>query len=148
MESKEQTDRTICNNKVDTVICDNENNMYVNVAISREGNVIKKGTVNIMKYKDLTIEIQRMWNVKIRDNSNKNNFQIIQKIPEQHTEKAGNQGTTEYSQPYWALHAHCGSANVNVQTFSMGSSITCSINCKHRTAATLFTLKTWFVLGI
>jgi hypothetical protein len=89
-----------------------------------------------------------MWNVKIRDTSNKNNFQIIQKIPEQHTGKAENQGTIEYGQPYWALHAHCGSANVMFKTFSMGRSITCSVNCKHRTAATRYTLKTWFVLGI
>ena len=75
--------------------------MYVNtVAISVEGNVIKKGTENILKYKELTIEILRMWNVKIRDISNRNNFQIIQKIPEQRIGKARNQGTTEYSQPY------------------------------------------------
>jgi hypothetical protein len=79
--------------------------MYVNNgANSGDGNVIKKGTKNILKYKELTTEIQRMWNVKIRDNSNKNNFQIIQKIPQQRTGKAGNQGTTEYSQPYWAVH--------------------------------------------
>jgi len=93
--------------------------MYFNdVAISGEGNVTEKGTENILKYKDLTIEIQRMWNVKIRDTSNNkgkwNHFQIIQKTPEQHTGKSRYQGTTEYSQPYWALHAHCGSANVKV----------------------------------
>ena len=39
--------------------------MYVNtVAISIEGNVIKKGTENILKYKEFTIEISCMWNVK------------------------------------------------------------------------------------
>jgi hypothetical protein len=35
-----------------------------NAAISGDGNAIKKGTENILKYKDLTIEIQRMWNVR------------------------------------------------------------------------------------
>jgi len=29
-------------------------------------NVIKKGGEKILKYKDLTIEIQRMWNVKTK----------------------------------------------------------------------------------
>jgi hypothetical protein len=31
-----------------------------NVEISVEGNVIKRGTENILKYKELTIEIQRI----------------------------------------------------------------------------------------
>jgi hypothetical protein len=35
-----------------------------NVAISGDGNVIKKGMESILKYKELTIEIQHMWNVK------------------------------------------------------------------------------------
>ena len=43
-----QTDRTIPNNKPDI------------------RNVIKKEAEKILKYKDLTIEIQRMWNVKTR----------------------------------------------------------------------------------
>jgi hypothetical protein len=40
--------------------------MLINVAISRDRNVIKKETEKILKYKDLTIEIQRMWNVKTK----------------------------------------------------------------------------------
>ena len=40
--------------------------MLTDVAISGDGNVIKKETENILKYKDLTIEIQRMWNVKTK----------------------------------------------------------------------------------
>jgi len=38
--------------------------MLIDVAISGDGNVIKKEAENILKYKDLTTEIQRMWNVK------------------------------------------------------------------------------------
>jgi hypothetical protein len=63
-----QTDRTISNNKLDIIICDNEKGtcMLIDVAISGDRNVIKKEVENILKYKDLTIEIQRMWNVKTR----------------------------------------------------------------------------------
>jgi len=57
-----QTDRTIPNNKRDTIIHDNEKGTYVliDVAISGDRNVIKKEADKILKYKDLTIEIQRM----------------------------------------------------------------------------------------
>jgi hypothetical protein len=63
-----QTDRTIPNNKPDIIIQDNEKGtcMLIDVAISGDRNVIKKETENVLKYKDLTIEIQRMWNVKTR----------------------------------------------------------------------------------
>jgi hypothetical protein len=61
-----QTDRTIPNNKPDIIIRDNEKGtcMLINVAISGDRNVITKEAENILKYKDLTIEIQHMWNVK------------------------------------------------------------------------------------
>jgi hypothetical protein len=63
-----QTDRTIPNNKPDIVIRDNEKGtcMLINVAISGDRNVIKKEAEKILKYKDLTTETQRMWNVKTR----------------------------------------------------------------------------------
>ena len=61
-----QTDRTIPNNKPDIIIHDNEKGkcMYTNVAISGDRNVIKKEAEKILKFKDLIIEIQCMWNVK------------------------------------------------------------------------------------
>jgi hypothetical protein len=61
------TNRTIPNNKPD-IICDNEKRtcMLIDVGISGDRNVIKKEAQNILKYKDLTIEIQRMWNVKTK----------------------------------------------------------------------------------
>ena len=40
--------------------------MLIDVAISGDRNVIKKEAEMILKYKDLTIEIQRMWNVKTK----------------------------------------------------------------------------------
>ena len=40
--------------------------MLIDVAISRDRNAIKKEAEKILKYKDLTIEIQRMWNVKTK----------------------------------------------------------------------------------
>jgi len=39
--------------------------MLIEVAIS-DRNVIKKEADKILKYKDLTIEIQRMWNIKTK----------------------------------------------------------------------------------
>ena len=38
--------------------------MLIDVAISGDRNVIKKEAEKILKYKDLTIEIQRMWKIK------------------------------------------------------------------------------------
>jgi hypothetical protein len=40
--------------------------MLLDVAIPGNRNVIQKEAEKILKYKDLTIEIQRMWNVKTR----------------------------------------------------------------------------------
>ena len=63
-----QTDRTIPNNKPDIIIRYNEKRkcMLIDFAISGERNVTKKEAEKILKYKDLTIEIQRLWNVKTK----------------------------------------------------------------------------------
>ena len=63
-----KTDRTIPNNKPDIIIRDNEKGtcMLIDFAISGDRNVIKKEAEKILKYKDLTIEIQRMCNVKTK----------------------------------------------------------------------------------
>jgi hypothetical protein len=63
-----QTDRTIPNNKPDIIMRDNEKGtcMLIDVAISGDRNVIKKEAGKILKYKDPTTEIQRMWNIKAR----------------------------------------------------------------------------------
>jgi hypothetical protein len=56
-----QTDRTIPNNKPDIVIRDNEKgreHMLIDVAVPGDRNVIQKEAEKILKYKDLTIELQ------------------------------------------------------------------------------------------
>jgi hypothetical protein len=87
-----QTDRTISNNKQDTIIRDNGKGtcMLIAVAIPGDRNVIKKEAGKILKYKDLTIKIQRMWNVKtkVTPKGNWNHFKMLQKIFEHHTRKA------------------------------------------------------------
>jgi len=40
--------------------------MLIDVAISGERNAIKREAEKILKCKDLTIEIQRMWNLKTK----------------------------------------------------------------------------------
>ena len=63
-----QIDRTTPNNKPDIIIRDKEKGtcMLIDVAISGDRNVIKKEAKNILKYKELTIEIQGMWNVETK----------------------------------------------------------------------------------
>ena len=62
------TDRTIPNNRPDVIIRDNEKGtcVLIDVAISGDTNVIKKEAEKMVKYKDLTTEIQRMWYIKTK----------------------------------------------------------------------------------
>jgi hypothetical protein len=54
--------------------------------------VIKKEPENVLKYKDLMIEIQRVWNLKEKEITviieATGNISKSQTIPEQHTRKA------------------------------------------------------------
>ena len=61
-----QADRTIHSNNPDIIIRDDEKTtcLLIDVALSGDRDVIKKESEKILKYKDLTKEIQRMWNVK------------------------------------------------------------------------------------
>jgi len=63
-----QTDRTIPNNKPDIITSDNKQGtcMLIDVAIPGDRNVIKKEAEKILKYRDIIIEIQCMWNVKAK----------------------------------------------------------------------------------
>jgi hypothetical protein len=66
--------------------------MLLEVANPGDRNVIKKETEKILKYKDLAIKVQRMWNVKAKviPVGDWNHFGITQTIPEQLTGKARN----------------------------------------------------------
>jgi hypothetical protein len=80
------------------------------------------------------------------DTSNKrgiwDHLKTTQTIPEQHPGKARNQRITKNSHIVHCTHTS-ESSRVKVQNiFHMQSNITCSTNCKYRTAATLYTLET------
>ena len=75
--------------------------------------MIKKEAENILKYKDLTIEIQRMWNVKTKvitaiigatGTVSKSFRRYVSNIPGKYEVKE-----------YWALHTYSESTNVKIQ---------------------------------
>ena len=65
---KVRTDRTIPNNKPDFIIRNNNKGscMLIDVAIPGQRNVTRKEDEKILKYKDLILKAQRMWNVKAK----------------------------------------------------------------------------------
>jgi hypothetical protein len=75
--------------------------MLINVAIPGYRNAIKKEAGKILKYKDLTTEIQRMWNVKtqvllvIRNRGDWVHLKVTQTISGQRTGKARNKETVK-----------------------------------------------------
>jgi hypothetical protein len=88
-------DRTIPNNKLDIIVRDNKQGtcMSINVSVPGDRNVFKKGAEKILKYKDLIIEIQCLWNVKAKakpviiwetGNISKSLRQYLNNIPGKH----------------------------------------------------------------
>jgi hypothetical protein len=84
----------------------------MNVAIPGYRNVIKKEAEKILKYKDLIIEIQRMWNVRAKvilvitgatGTISISLRQFLNNIPRKHEIKE-----VQKKQSYWALHTYCG----------------------------------------
>jgi len=84
--------------------------MLIDVAISGDRNAIKTEAQKILKYKELTIEIQRMWNVEtkmipviIGETG------AISKSFKKYVTYQENMKSKNYrKQPYWALHIYCG----------------------------------------
>jgi len=70
--------------------------MLMDAGIPGHRNVIKKEVEMILKYKNLIIEIQRMWNVKakvilvVHNRGDWNHFKITQTRPEHHARRAQN----------------------------------------------------------
>jgi len=149
-----QTDRTIHNNKPDIIIRDNEKRtcMLIDVAISGDRNVIKKEAEKILKYKDLTIEIQGMWNVKTKvipvitgatGTISKSLRKYVSNMPGNHEvkelQKTAILGTAHILRKVLTLRyngVNAGTSNIR------------TMNSYIRIAATQCSLGTWFVSGI
>jgi hypothetical protein len=148
-----QTDRTIPNNKPDIIIRDNGKGTctLIDVAIPGDRNVIKKEVEKILKYKDLIIEIQRMWNVKTQvtpvitgatGTISKSFRKYLRSIPGKHDIKEL-QKTAILGTAHTLRKVLCRST----KEFNNEDSVICTINRTRRIAATLYTLETWFVSG-
>jgi hypothetical protein len=84
--------------------------MLIDVAIPGDRNVCQKEAEKILKYKNFTIEIQRMWNVKTRvipviigatGTISKSFRKYVSTIP-------GNHEVNYRKLLYWALHTYFG----------------------------------------
>jgi hypothetical protein len=77
-----------------------------------------------------------------KNTGNWNHLKITQKIPEQHTERAQNQGTTENSHTGHCTHTS-ESSDVKVRNVKRGEvALRAPLNCNYGMAATLYTLET------
>jgi hypothetical protein len=126
--------------------------MLIDVVIPGDRNVIQKEAEKILKYNDLTIEIQRMWNVKTRvlpviigatGTISKSFRKYVSTIP-------GNHEVKELQKTAVLGTAHI-LRKVLMQKYiraNAGASDMDTINRSDRIAATLYSLETWFVSGI
>jgi hypothetical protein len=139
----------IPNNKPDIIICNNEKD---HVAISGVRNVIKKEATKILKCKDLTIEIQHLWNVKTNvipviiraTGSISQSFRkYLSNISGKHEIKELlNTAILDTAQILQKVQMK------KYKRFNIANSVTCTMNCNYTIAATRYCLETWFVLGI
>jgi hypothetical protein len=101
---KAPTERTIPSSEPDIVIRDNEKGrcMLIDTAISEDRNVIKERSRDFKiwrPYNRNTPHVECKNKCDINNNRSKlNHLKIIQRIPEQHSRKARNQGNTETRQ--------------------------------------------------
>jgi len=92
--------------------------MLLGVVISRDRNAGKKEAEKILKYKELRVEIQRMWYVKKKSDT-RNNTGKNRTIPNSFriylSNKPGKKYRTTEKKPYWALIAYFRASNVQEQ---------------------------------
>ena len=69
--------------------------------MSGDINVVKKEAEKILKYKDLTIEVQRTWNVKIIGATSAISKSFRKYLSNY---RKSMKSRTYRKQPYWALH--------------------------------------------
>jgi hypothetical protein len=145
-----QSNRIIPSNKSDIIICVNEKGscLPIDIAISEDRSMIKKEAEKILKYKDLTTEIQCMLNVKTKairatGTISKSFSKYLSNILRKHEIKEL-QKTTIFRTAHTLLIVLL----YKYKTFNIGNNNTCTINCNNRIAATLCTLDTWLVAGV
>jgi hypothetical protein len=126
--------------------------LLIGVSISGDRNVIKKEADKILKYKDLTIEIQRMWNVKTEvipviigatGTISKSFRKYVSNIPGKHEvkelQKTAILGTAHILRK--VLMQKYNRFNTETNDIS-------TMNSNNRIAVTLYSLGTQFVSGI
>ena len=129
----------IPNNKPGIVIRDNKQGtcMLIDDAIPGDRHMIKKEAGKILKYRDLIIGIQCMWNMKAKvipvitraiGTISKSIRQYLSHIPGKH------ESEELQKQPYWALHTYYGKCKFKSKKKNIihgRNNITCSTNCKY-----------------
>jgi hypothetical protein len=126
--------------------------MLIDVAVSGDRNVIQKEAEKILKYKNLTIEIQRMWNVKTRvipviiaatGTISKSFRKYVSAIP-------GHREIKELQKTAILVTAHILRKVLMYKYIraNAGASDMGTINSSDRIAAKLYSLGAWFVSGI
>jgi uncharacterized glyoxalase superfamily protein PhnB len=113
-------------------ICHEKKNREIQFQINNNNGSIIIISMKILKYTDLSVEVQCMWNVKTKVIpviiGATQTISVIQKVLDQHMQKAQNQGAT--------VNSHCThtsySTDVKVKNVQHGNNITCIISCNYR----------------
>ena len=114
--------------------------------------MIKKEAEKILKYKDLTAEIQRMWNVKTKvipvaigatGTISKSFRKYVSNIPGKHEVKE-----LQKTAILGTAHVLRKSTNVKYNRFNTETNDISTMNSNNRIAAILYSLGTQFVSGI
>jgi hypothetical protein len=126
--------------------------MLIDVAISGDRNLIKKEAEKILKYKDFTIEIKRMWNVKAKvipvitgatGTISKSFRKHVSKIQGNHDVKK-----LQKTAILGTAHMLRKVLTYRYNGVNAGTSDIHTMNSYIRIVATQFSLGTWFVSGI